>query len=150
MDLSMKANSETAKSKVMEFTNGLMDQNIKESGWKIILMVKESIPGQMEENIRVNGRIICSTVEVFTLGLTAESTRVITKTTKKTEKVFTPGRMAKNMMVDGKIASNMEKPPSLIPKDKAREVNGKTETESSGSVPPKTIVNLTYDYEGKR
>ena len=32
MDLSMKVNSEMAKSKAMEFTNGLMDQNIKEIG----------------------------------------------------------------------------------------------------------------------
>ena len=145
MDLSMKVNSETAKSKDMEFMNGPTVQNIKAIGLKIISMVKENTPGQMVESIRVNGRTICSMEKASTHGQMEENMKENTKMIKKTEKVSTPGQMARSTMVDGKIASNMERPRLQILKGRAKEVFGRMEIERNGLVQLETPVNQTYD-----
>ena len=42
----------------MEYTGGLMDQYIAESGNRIITMVKDTRGRQMEKNIAENGRMV--------------------------------------------------------------------------------------------
>lgn len=64
----MMVNGKQANYKVMEYTNGLMEENILVNGRKIACMEKELIAGKMGDNILDNIILIKNRVMVFING----------------------------------------------------------------------------------
>ena len=97
---------------VMECINGPINHIIKEIGKMMNSMAKASTHGTTVEDIQDFGRIILCMATVNCFMKTVEVIRDNTRTTKNTAKVYIPGQMVRDMTVDGKMESNMEKPPS--------------------------------------
>jgi len=93
----------------MEYTNGPMEVNLKETGKRIRLQGTESIIGKMEESMKVTGTKIICTDKAYINGLTEDNMKVTILMTKKKAMVFTRTLMADAIKANGKMENNMVK-----------------------------------------
>ena len=140
----------------MVSTSGMMVPCTKVSGSKTRLMAVEFTCGLMEENIRVTGKIITCTETVNTLGRTAVCMTANTKTIENTDMESILGTTVSSMRAIGKMESKTEKE-STGRTEEIEEASGKTARELSGwmtqmdltTMPSKTQILLTEFKEFK-
>ena len=120
------------KSMVKVLTNGMMDQNIPESGSKIKLKAMELILGWMVVCSKVSGLIIIWTVWVSTHGKMVGAIWANTKMIKSMDTVFISGPMEGCTLDIGKGVNNMDLVSTELRKPISSMAFGKKAKESNG------------------
>ena len=113
-------------------TNGMMDQNIPESGSKIKLKAMELILGWMVVCSKENGLIIIWTAWVSTHGKMVGAIWANTKTIKSMDTVFISGPMEGCTLDIGKGVNNMDLVSTELRKPISSTAFGKKAKESNG------------------